>query len=487
MAFDKEAFRRKAQAKAIRERVQKVRSRVQEEEVAVDDADLDNENLSLEEKKVLEQYRQWKATRESVAKKPAKKAEGKTEDKTRSRSAALREKIARRIRENEQVPADGPTGDEASAVDTSMPKEDKVGTGKTITQKQLEARRERVAKLRRKLEKRARIAKIKDRIAERREAANDTESSTKIREEAQALKKRIARVRKMIENDMMQQQPQQPMDAQSQMMDPNAGMDMGMDAGVQLPPEVVAEIQNISSAAQNLASLAGVGAEDALGADAEAGIGAEMDAGVEGMEQEMQQQPVLENKMTANRRKKVLEAIKRRRESLGDNEQYAGKETVEVADAKEGDGHGSNREDIVEATRSKVQARREALKKLRAQALKEDYKSEGAEESTSQIKSEVDAYMGNNHNDPKQVIHQQGRKIDGPSPSMPGSKKLKPAKTWPTKPAKSGKFESEDVEPEDGQEELVEGEMGWDESHIDRYLERKELSFKDMISKGLLG
>lgn len=461
MAFDKDEFRRKARAKAIRERVQKVRSRVREEEVAVDDADLENdENLSLEEKKVLEQYRQWKATREGAQRSKSKATSRKTEGSKnpRSKSASLREKIARRIREEEQVPADGETGDPASAVDTSMPAEDKVGKGKTITQKQLEARKARVAKLRRKMEKRARIAKIKERIAERREATNDS-SATKIREDAKKLKRRIARVRKMIENDMMQQQPQQqPMDAQSQMMDPNAGMDMGMDQGAaaQLPPEVVAEIQNISSAAQNLASLAGIQPELDMGADVDAGIGAEMDAGVEGMEQEMQQQPVLEA-----RKKKVLEAIKKRRA------------------AKE-----STPDTLVESTRSRVAERREALKKLRAQALKEDYKSEGAEESTSQIKSEVDAYMGNNHNDPKTVVHQQGRKIDGPSPSMPGSKKLKPAKTWPTKPAKSQKFESEDVEPEDGQEELVES---WDEKHIDHYIERKELNFRDMISKGMLG
>lgn len=467
MAFDKNEFRRKAQAKAIRERVKRVRSRVREEEVAVDDPDLENdENLSLEERKVLEQYRQWKKTRESAASPKGSKTES-----AKSRSAALREKIARRIKEQEQVPADGEEK-ESDPSTANKPGADthKVGKGKTVTQKQLEARRERVAKLRRKLEKRTRIAKIKERIAERREAEGDTQSSTKIREQAQQLKRRIARVRKMIENDMMQQQPQQqqPMDAQSQMMDPNAGMDMdmGMDQNaVQLPPEVVAEIQNIATAAQSLASLAGIQPADDMGADVDAGIGAEMGTGVEGMDQEMeqQQQPVMEGeKMNADRKKKVLEAIKKRRAAKEEN-----------ADA------------LVESTRNRVTERREALKKLRAEALKEDYKSEGAEESTGQIKSEVDAYMGNNHNDPKTVIHQQGRKIDGPSPSMPGKKSLKPAKTWPTKPAKSQKFESEEVDPDE--DVLEENAQGWDEKHIDHYISRKELNFKEMIQRGMLG
>jgi hypothetical protein len=461
MAFDKEAFRRKAQAKAIRERVQKVRaSRVTENEAPASDS-----NLSKEEQRVLEQYRQWKKTGQT-----AKKTTPLEESK--NKSAVLRKEIARRIRENAQVPADGPTGDPASAVDTSMPKEDKVGTGKTITQKQLEARKERIAKLRRKLEKRARIAKIKERIAEKRNQSNDPQSSIKVREEAQNLKKRIARVRKMIENDMMQQ-PQQPAGAQSQMMDPNAGMDPAAAApAAQLPPEVVAEIQNIATAAQSLAALAGVPAANALGADADAGIGAEMGAGVEGMEQEMQQ-PVLEKKVNDDRKRKVLEAIKKRRAANG------------------------SADSIVESTRARVAERREALKKLRAQAMKEDYKAEGAEASTSQIKSEVDAYMGNNHNDPKQVVHQAGRKIDGPSPSMPGKASLKPAKVWPTKPAKSQKFESEEADIDPDQEVLTEeqvaekraalAEQGWDEKHIDAYISRKELNFREMISRGLLG
>lgn len=467
MAFDKSEFRRKAQARAIRERVQKVRARVQarlrEEGVEAPAKDTE-ENLSLEERKVLQQYRQWKQTRESAVK------GSKTVADANTRSAALREKIAKRIRENEQVPADGEE-DESDPSTANKPGTDvqKVGSGKTITQKQLETRRDRVAKLRRKLEKRARIARIKERIAERRESVNDTVSSTKIREEAQQLKRRISRVRRMIENDMMQQpqQPQQPTGAQSQMMDPNAGM--GMDqAAPQLPPEVVAEIQNISTAAQNLAALAGVQPTDALGADAEAGIGAETGAGAEGMEQGMQQ-PVMERRINSLRKKKILEAIKKRRAAKSND-----------ADT------------IVESTRARVAERREALKKLRAQALKEDYKSEGAEESTGQIKSEVDAYMGNNHNDPKIVIHQQGRKIDGPSPSMPGKKSLKPAKVWPTKPAKSQRFESEvnDDEPlteEQIAEQEVMQEAGWDEKHVSHYLEKKELDFRSMIKQGLLG
>lgn len=474
MAFDKDEFRRKAKAKAIKERVQHARNRMKEEEgaeatAAPAKAAPATESLSMEEKKVLEQYRQWKQTRES-----AQPKKDKVEEKVdpRTKAAQLREKIARRIKENEQVPADGPTGDPASAVDADGPDEHKVGQGKTITQKQLEARKERVAKLRRKLEKRARIAKIKERIAERRESAADTESSEKIREEAQQLKKRIARVRKMIENDMMQQQP---MDAQSQMMDPNAGaeFDMGMDQGAaaQLPPEVVAEIQNITTAAQSLAALAGIAApEEALGADAAAGIGAEMDAGAE-VDAMATQQLVLENADNDERKAKIIEAIKKRRAEKTQND---------------------DADTLVESTRTKVSERREALKKLRAQAMKEDYKSEGAEESTAQVKSEVDAFMGNNHNDPKQVIHQAGRKIDGPSPSMPGNAKLKAAKTWPTKPAKAGKFEgTENDEAPLTEEQIAEQEAlqeaGWDEKHIDHYIGRKELNFREMIQKGMLG
>lgn len=454
MAFDKEAFRRKAQAKAIRERVQKVRTRVQEEE-AVDpqvdeeleqEAMTDSKKLSAEERRVLEQYRQWKSTRESASK-PAKKRV--TEAK--SKSAALREKIAKRIKEEEIIPADGEEK-ESDPSTANKPGADvqKVGSGKTISQKQLESRKERTERLKRKLEKRTRIAKIKERIAERRDSANDTESSAKIREEATSLKKRISRVRKMIENDMMAQQPMDQ--GQSQMMDPMGADPMGMEQpAAQLPPEVVTEIQNISAAAQSLASLAGIEPQTDLGA-AE-GIPAEMGPGAEGMEDPMTQQPVLES-----RKAKIKEAIAKRKAT-------------------------NDTDTIVENTRTRVAERREALKKLRAQALKEDYKGEGSEEITGQIDAEVEKSMGQNHNDPKEVVHQQGRKIDGPSPSMPGSKKLKPAKTWPTKPAKSQKFESEEVDPE--KEELE--EQSWDEQHIDHYIERKELNFRDMISKGMLG
>jgi len=499
MAFDRDEFRRKARAKAIRERVQKVRSRrMQEGKVPADDDMEDEENLDLEngegklskeEENVLRQYRQWKRTRESAQRSTGKSKSTKKNNK--SKSAQIRERIARRMREEEDIPVD----EEYSEKDPSTANKpgadtQKVGKGRTVSQKQLESRRVRVQKLRRKLEKRRRIAKIKDRIAERRESANDNVSSTKIREDAKKLKRRISRVRKMIEQDMQQQ----PMDQQSQMMDPadpnqqDMGMDMemeGMDQGTQLPPEVVTEIQNISTAAQSLAALAGVQADDAMGADPEAGVGAEMGAGVEGMEQEMdpqqqqmdpQQQQMESRKMSSAKKKKVLEGIKKRKAN-----------------------NRNSADSLVESTRSRVASRREALKKLRAQALSEDAYQGAGQDFTANIEDESQNFLGNNHNDPKKVVHQQGRSIDGPSKSMPGSKKLKPAKTWPTKPAKGGKFESkeqdndriEDEELTDEEREQMEKQEekanGWDEKHINHYIERKELDFGSMIKNGLLG
>lgn len=507
MAFDKNEFRKKAKAKAVRERVERIRKRLSESgdfpsdgtegpksaaEGSQEDTGVEGhggnkgqaskpvaeKKISAEERRVLEQYRKWKKQREGVEEetpgadmepekdKHARNAgEEVTNESRKDRTKAIREKIRKRLAEEDGDPGDlhdedgriGP-GDDATASNPGKKGDaDKVGSA---PKKTLEARSERVARIRRKLEKRARIEKIKERIAEKREKDNDVNSSEKIREEASALKKRIARVRKMLkEQDMGMAQPQQPAgDPQSQMMDPGMGMEQGMEQQQQLPPEIVAEIQNISSAAQNLASLAGIQPEPDMGADVEAGVPAETGAGVEGAEDQM----VLESTEKDPKKKaKILESIRARKQ-------------MEDAD------------NLVESTRDRVEKRRKALKELREKALNEDYKSEGAEETTAQVEKEVAAYMGNDHNDPNVVVHQQGRKIDGPSPSQPGSAKLKPAKTWPTKPSKQQKFEAEEYDEKDG-EQMDEETRSWDEKHIDHYIERKELSFKDMMQKGLLG
>ena len=486
MAYDKQKFREEAQKRAVQARVQKVRTRMKEEAPTTGaDPEVKEDEISLEEKRVIEQYRQWKATRESS--KPA--------DDKAARVARIKEKIAKKLVEEDLgVNPKGDaaeTGDPASAVDgnyggkvaaqspgPNTPKQPTAGgsgggsgegtnaAGSEVKQvtnqgaKKTLEKTERAEKIRRKLEKKARIEKIKARIAEKREAAGDQTSSKKIKEDAAALKERIAKLRtKLSENEMMAAPAApagQPIggDPASAMMGTDPMADP-MAAGTELPPEIIAEIQSISTAAQNLASLAGITPEPELGADVEAGIPAEM--GTEGLDDPMAaQQPVLESKNKKGN--KILEAIKSRK----------------------GDDMGT--ENIVESTRDRVAARRAKLAELRAKTMNESYEEIG--DPTAQAKEVVDGTLG--PIPPKEnQLHNAGAKR-GPLNQGPtkGNAKLKPAKTWPTKPVKGKKFEGDETEAPEGQEQM---EESWDEKHISHYIERKELSFKDMISRGLLG
>lgn len=472
MAFDKTKFRERTEARARAQRAEKLKENEVPEQFKKNDAP-----ISDEEQKVVEQYRKWKASRGNST--PMTEKE--------KRVASIKKRIAAK-RENIEA-IDGSQKDDASAFDPSyggkvpaenhdpsvkQPKAGGNGGGngaganaaasevKAVTGnggKTLE-KSERVAKLKRKLEKKARIEKIKARIAEKREAAGDTNSSKQIREEATKLKERIAKLRKQLREEEFAQpaapamaQPAAPAgDPASAMMDPMADP----AAASTLPPEVVTEIQNIQTAAQSLASLAGIQPQTELGA--EEGIPAEM--GTDGMmDQDMgMEQPVLEGKkMNAAQKAQIMEKIAARKSA-------AKRPTVDS---------------MVESTKDKVAKRREALKALRAKSLKESYDEIG--DPATQVKSNIKDLTNDSLDDSKR-IDTTGRTIGANSPSMPGKNTLKPAKTWPTKPSKSAKFESEEVD--EGQEVL---EETWDEQHISHYIERKELDFKDLIKQGMLG
>jgi hypothetical protein len=304
-----------------------------------------------------------------------------------------------------------------------------------------------------------RVARIKARLAEARESGVKIDPKhVAIRESISAIRAQVASLSiKMKEGAMMMPPAEDPdMDMDMDMnadpaLDPEmAGTDVEMETD--LPESIVAEIQNLKTSIDSLASIAGIVPDVDLGADVDASIPAVEGQGDDGEVDPSENEPtsnLFEGNSAKSKKDKIAEAIKRRRE-------------------------GQNSSDAtIKNLQKKIAERRAAIKDLR-----ESYESEGISKITQQVAAEVDE-------DPRQHVNQKnqqqtaGRKIGGDSPSMPGNKKLDMAKTWTPSKLKQGATI-------DGAFGKVKEETLMDK-HINRYVESKQLSFADLMKNGLLG
>lgn len=316
---------------------------------------------------------------------------------------------------------------------------EKKSTSRTKTTKskiqEKRALQARITRIKEKLEtgkvtdlREARIAKIKEAL-DKKKGKTSTSARITALKERQARRTGKSAILKLREEELATAPAVVPGAAEV----PAEGMGV-----VDLPEEVVAEIAALKATIGELASLAGV--EDPMATD---GI-APAEGTAEGAA------------LTAPL---LAERIKRQR----------AKTKRTPADK------------IVEGTQTRISERKTAIAALRKR-INESYASEGSEKITAQVTDEVKASMGLNHNDKKVVISNGKRTKD--NPGMVGSAKLKAAATWPTKPTKGRKFESDEIDPEAEGEVL---EESWDQKHITKYVEKKQLSFNSMIKQGLLG
>ena len=481
MAFDKEEFRRKAEAKAKAAVAKKRQMRESGEVVGIANAPAEQSNIegklpsgvlkvTEEEKKVLDAYRKWKETR-TPSKKSLKEEEG-GED----------------------------TGAEAPAANP-MP----------------ESKEQRIARLKRKIERRRRVDELKVKLAEKRNA----EKPDAIREQAQELKERIQKVRTQLrsmkeEGEMPMAPPAGAATAPMGAADPNADPNAMPGAIPNLPPEITAEIQNIATAAQALAQMAGVApAAPQPGADLNAGIPPETgDASGAGM------LPESAKRERIARIKALLEKKKaeKKGEKKDDEDEKKGKKAAPFGKKKEEVEEENEDDKMIENARARAAQRREALQKIRAKAMTEksyDPEEKGAADTQEYIKSAMDSggAMGDKgygfiHDN---AIQKAGVKHDGPSPSMPGKAgatgSISPARVWPAKDLSYGgkvpekmpstpdynavkKAGGQPHMPGTGDKGAVvkeSTEEAWDQRQIDHFIERKELNFKKLLESGQLG
>ncbi len=463
MAVDREEFRRRAQekAKAVLQQ-RKLKESGEVVGIANNSAEQSNVEGKLpsgvlkvteEEKKVLDAYRKWKETR------------GPSKAKT--------------LKEEGEEAAGGEGGEAAPMAET---------------------KEQRIARLKRKAERRQRVEALKAKLAEKRNA----EKPDAIREQAKALKERIANVRSSLKalNEEGEMAPTAPMAPPAGAATAPGGMP-GMDGapGANLPPEITAEIQNIAAAAQSLAQMAGVAPAAPTGAEVGADIPAET-AGAAGSgmlpesakaERVARIKALLEKKKAEKDKEKKddkkadgkAKPFEKKKESAGCPK--CGKEPCEC----------DSTDKMIEEARARALARREALKKIRSDAMQEaSYDAENAATTDVQgfVKSALDTAgaMGGAQataygTASKDQIQQAGVKIGGADASMPGNSgatsSIKPAHVWKARDLSyGGKM------PDKLPKNLPEGvEESWDQKHVDHYIERRELNFKKLLENGQLG
>lgn len=423
MGIDREEFRRKANARA--RQVLAERKGLREEEAGGEES---GEGISMEEKKVIEAYRKWKKTRGS-----SMKEEGGTDG--------------------------GETGDvEGSPTEV-------------MTEKQ-----ERIARLKRKIERRRRVEQLKAKLIEKRNG----KSPNNLKEQAKVLKERIVTVKSKLEalreEDAFGAAPPAPLAQPAAPTDATLGapVDRTMEGlpgqpAANLPPEIVAEIQNIATAAQSLAQMAGVAPAPVpeMGPEVGANIPAET-AGAAGSG--------------------VLTEESSRKTECNCGNCSPGEKCPEC------DREEDETDEMINEARRRAQARREAIKKIRNNAMSEkSYEAEDAAvvETQNFVRDALDTggTMSSKEAaaydvaDKNKVIQQAGVKHSGPDSSMPGSASLKAAHRWtPHDLNYGGKV------PDKLPKNLPEsGERDWTESHIDHFLERKELNFSQLLKEGKLG
>jgi len=469
MSFDKDEFRRRAVAAAKRKLQEKKMRENEALGISSKPAEKDyiESPLSREELKVVEAYRKWK------------------------KSSRVQEE------------ADVDTGADDGA---SVPAENMT-----------ESKEQRIARLQKKLERRKRVEELKTKLAEKRNA----EKPDSIRKQATILKERLQVVRTKL-NAMKEEgeMPGAPLAPPAGAATSPTGAALpgqdGMPGAIpNLPPEITAEIQNIATAAQSLAQMAGVApAAPQPGADLSAGIPPETAGGAgSGMLPETTPGALPESKQQRIARiKKILEqkkAAKAMKEGAGDN--TCPTCHCEPCECDEND-------KMIEQARARAKARREALQSIRQKTMQE--KSYDAE---NQAESDVDTYIhtamdsgGALGDKGYEFVHQNalqkaGVKHDGASPSMPGRKEatssISPAKVWPAKDLQYGGKVPEkmpatpDVNPiRKGSGQPMKGagmnnygsvtestEEAWDDKAVNHYLERKELDFKRLLEEGRLG
>ena len=481
MAFDKEEFRRRAAEKAKAQLQEKKKLAENAPVVGVGPNQAENSYiespLTKEELKVVEAYRKWKVTRVQ-----------------------------------EEAGDDGATAPAPNATEMTESKE------------------ERVERLKRKIERRKRVESLKAKLAEKRAS----EQPDQIKDQAKALKERIQKVRTQLkslkeEGDLgMPSAPMAPLaGAASAPMGAAAPGAEGMPGAIpNLPPEITAEIQNIATAAQSLAQMAGVApAAPQPGADLNAGIPPETgDTSGAGMLPES----VAKEERIA-RIRSLLEAKKAEKDKKDKDEKKDkdGKKAAPFGKKKEAavcpncgkePCECSEDEKLIEQTRARAAQRREALAKIRAKAMNEkSYEAEekGSADAQDYIKSAMDSggALGDKGYEflKQNALQSAGVKHEGSSPSMPGraeaTRSIAPAKVWPAKDLNYGgkvpdKMPSTpDVNPVkkgSGQPMKNAGtnnygavtesaDDAWDQKHIDHFLERKELNFAQLLKEGRLG
>lgn len=341
-----------------------------------------------------------------------------------------------------------------------------------------ETKNQRIQRLKRKIERRRRVESLKAKLAEKR----NSQRPDTVRDQAKALKERISNVRAKLrkineEGEMLGAPMAPPAGAATQPAMP--GMANPMDGmSPNLPPEITAEIQNIATAAQSLAQMAGVAPAPGMGADPSADIPAETPAAAgSGM--------MTEKAQRIARIKSLLEKKKLKEAEEKEEEKDEGKEADKM---------------ITEA-RNRAAARREALKKIRARTMSEaSYDAENAATTDVQgfVKTALDTAgaMGGAAQgaygmaDKGTVIQQAGVKHSGPDASMPGNSgatsSIKAAGAWKPRALNYG-GKMPDHLPKSLPESVESTEGGWDTKHIDHYIERRELNFKKLLESGSLG
>jgi len=414
-----------------------------------------------------------------------------------------------------------------------------------------ESRNMRILRLKRKIERRRRVEGLKRQLAEKRNA----EKPDALRSQALALKERIQKVRKALRTLSLREGAPgaapmaPPPDASSPPMGAAAPGADGMPGAIpNLPPEITAEIQNIATAAQSLAQMAGVAPEAPQpGADLGAGIPPEGAApGSSGMLPEKAQRiarikALLEKKKAekGDDKKKEKKAEKedekdekgkkkfpfsKKKESWEDNEanrkntKLMANKLMPLTQMIPDEFYADEEEDedgkLMDSVRNRATARREALQKIRARAMNErSYEAEEASDGDVKgfVKNALDLGQRGYELNQDRVIQQAGVKHDGASPSMPGRKEatssISPARTWPAKDLKYGgkvpdsfartpdynpvrKSGGQPRMPGQGDKGAVTKEsveQDWSEKNIDHFLERKELNFRDLLKSGRLG
>lgn len=481
--MDKAEFRRRAEAKARAEIAKRRRMR-EDGVVGVNGApEAEGKNIegtlpkgiiTVEEQKVLRAYRKWKEAR---------------------------------------VQEEGDDGATAPAPNAAE------GEGMSETKTQ------RIERLKRKIERRRRVEQLKSKLAEKR----NFEKPDAIREQAMALKERIQKVRislkSLKEEGMDMGAPAAPPAGAATAPTGAAipGAEGAPGAIPNLPPEVTAEIQNIATAAQALAQMAGVApTAPQPGGDLGAGIPPESAGSAgSGMLPEKAQRiarikALLEKKKAdkGDEKKKDKKAEKDEDEKSGKKKFPFDKKKEEVEGEEEDEG-----DKMIEAARARALARREALQKIRARAMNEkSYEAEDAATGDVQnfVKSALDTGgamggQGANAYDLTQAreIQQAGVKHDGPSPSMPGKSEaaagISAARVWPAKDLSYGgkvpekmpktpdynpvrKAGGQPHMPGSGDRGEVKQESAdWAEKHVDHFIERKELNFRTLLAEGRLG